>query len=89
MTSNKGKVMPSATRGVVTNNKIGMPMATAPPNPAFDTAVVSAAQKASPKNKMGLVTSIEVSTDAKLIMGDHYLQKMQSTVPETIELGKW
>ena len=66
-----GKVTPSAMRGVVTSSKIGMPIATAPPNPAFDMAVVSAAQKASAKNNIGLVTSIDASADAKVMLSDH------------------
>jgi hypothetical protein len=44
-----------------------MPIATAPPNPAFDMAVVSAAQKASAKNNIGLVTSIDASAGAKVM----------------------
>ena len=65
-----GKVTPSAIRGVVTSSKIGIPMATAPPNPAFDIAVVKAAQKASARNRAGLVTSRDAVSDAKVILSD-------------------
>ena len=40
-----GNVTPSATRGVVTSSSIGMPIAIAPPNPAFDNAVTRTAIK--------------------------------------------
>jgi hypothetical protein len=57
-------------RGVVTNSNIGMPIVTAPPNPAFETAVVSAAQKASAINKTGSTTSSDVNTKDKVINFD-------------------
>ena len=63
--------MPSAMRGVDTSNKIGIPIATAPPNPAFDIAVVKAAQKANAKNKAGLVTSRDAISVTKVILSDH------------------
>ena len=41
-----GRVIPNATLGDTTNKSIGIPMATAPPNPDFDIAVVKVAEKA-------------------------------------------
>ena len=63
--------MPRAMRGVVTSSKIGMPIATAPPKPALDTAVVSTAQKAKQKNSSGLTTSIDERTEVGIIFLNH------------------
>jgi hypothetical protein len=48
-----------------------MPIATAPPNPAFEIAVVKVAQNASARNQAGLVTSRDAISGAKVISIDH------------------